>query len=148
MRKLFAVLSILISAITFAYPQNEQLDTSTLRKIKDQAINHSGVMVAAHYLTDISGPRLTNSPGFKKASQWAVDMLKSWGLHNVALEPWGDFGPGWSVQKNYVAVTEPYYHMVTAYPLAWTKGTNGLVTADVIQLNALDIDAVKRLGNK
>lgn len=148
MRKIYASLFSLFTIVSFSFAQNEQLDTSALQKIKDQAINHSGVMEIAHYLTDISGPRLTNSPGYKKASEWAVHTLKDWGLQNVALEPWGDFGPGWSIQKNYVAVTEPYYHIVTAYPLAWTRGTNGLVAADVMQVNMLDPDAIKNLGNK
>ena len=70
-----------------------------LHRFRLQSDGHSQVMMIAHYLTDINGPRLTNSPGYISASEWAVKQLKSWGLQNVHLEPWGDFGPGWSVQK-------------------------------------------------
>ncbi|MFZ1800509.1 MAG: hypothetical protein WAU24_11650, partial [Chitinophagaceae bacterium] len=148
MKKFQVLLLSLLTTISFCFSQSEQLDTSAFQRIKDQATNHSGIMETAHYLTDINGPRLTNSPGFRKASQWAVNKLKSLGLQNVALEPWGNFGPGWSIKKTYVAVTEPYYHTITAYPLAWTKGTNGLVKADVMQLSALDPDLIKSLGDK
>ena len=30
-------------------------------------------------------------------------------------EPWGKFGKGWEVQKNYAAITAPYYHAVHRY---------------------------------
>ena len=36
-------------------------------------------------LTDVYGPRLTNSPGFRKAGDWAVKEMTSWGLTNVTL---------------------------------------------------------------
>ena len=32
------------------------------------------------WLTDVYGPRLTNSPGFRKAGDWAVKEMTSWGL--------------------------------------------------------------------
>lgn len=139
-----AVFFIYISAFT----QTETIDTSVLHQFRLQSSEHSQVMETAHYLTDICGPRLTNSPGYLKASAWAVKQLQSWGLQNVHLEPWGEFGPGWTVKKSYASVIIPFYHTITAYPFAFTKGTNGLVSAEVIQIATLDIDVIKSLGNK
>jgi hypothetical protein len=89
-------------------------------------------MQTAFYLTDVSGPRLAGSPGLKRAQDWAVSQLKSWGMVNATREPWGKFGKGWEVQKNYAAITVPYYHAIVAIPKAWTPGTNGEIKSDVV----------------
>ena len=105
-------------------------------KIRDEGLNHSQVMDIAFHLTDASGPRLAGSPGLKRAQDWATTTLKSWGLVNVAREPWGKFGKGWEVQKNYIAMTEPYYHALITIPKAWTPGTNGLIKSEVVYFKA------------
>lgn len=113
-----------------------------LDRIKDEGLGRSQVDKIAHYLTDVAGPRLTNSPGYIKASNWAVSRLKEMGLSNAHLDSWGKFGPGWMMTKNYLAITQPYYHSLVAYPNAWTKGTTGLQAADVVLINALDADSI------
>ena len=78
------------------------------------------------------GPRLTNSPNIREAADYAVKMLGSWGLANIHEEPWGPFGRGWSnelIQANEIA---PRHFPLIAYPKAWTSGTSGPVTADVL----------------
>ena len=52
-------------------------------------------METLSYLTDVHGPRLTNSPNMRAAAAWAKQRLESYGLANVALEAWGPFGRGW-----------------------------------------------------
>ena len=50
------------------------------------------------YLTDVNGPRLNNSKGYRAAGEWAVKRLKEYGLANVHLEKWGPFGKGWNLE--------------------------------------------------
>ncbi|HEU4594156.1 MAG TPA: hypothetical protein VFS10_03225, partial [Pyrinomonadaceae bacterium] len=38
-------------------------------RIKDEGLNRSQVMQTLSYLTDVIGPRLTNSPGMKRANE-------------------------------------------------------------------------------
>ena len=89
----------------------------------------------AFYLTDYSGPRLSNSPGLTTASKWAIKEMESWGMVNAELEAWGEFGKGWQVEKSYVAMTAPYYMPFIAIPKAWTNGTNGPVKGEVVALD-------------
>jgi carboxypeptidase Q len=70
-------------------------------KIKAEGLNNSKVMDIAFHLTDVSGPRLTNSPGYFRAANWAKDELTKMGMVNAALEPWGDFGIGWEQTRCY-----------------------------------------------
>jgi carboxypeptidase Q len=135
--KLKLLFSCLISAgITLPVFAQETVDPAIVQKIREEGLNHSKVMETAFYLTDVSGPRLAGSPGLKRAQNWAVNQLKTWGLANAKLEAWGKFGKGWEVQKNYAAITVPYYHAIIAIPKAWTPGTGGLIKGDVIVVKA------------
>src|SRR5476651_719441 len=117
----------------------ETVDPAMVQKIRDEGLNHSQVMNTAFYLTDVSGPRLSGSPSLKHAQEWAVSQLKSWGMANAKREPWGKFGKGWEVEKNYAAITVPYYHAIIAIPKAWTPSTKGLISSEVV---ILKIDSV------
>ena len=87
MRKQIIILTAFSLWAGFSFAQTDATD-----KIKNEGLNNSKVMDIAFHLTDASGPRLTNSPGFFRAANWAKDELTKMGLVNVALEPWGDFG--------------------------------------------------------
>jgi carboxypeptidase Q len=137
---------LLIAGTMGAVYAQETVDTAMVRKIREEGLNHSKVMETAFYLTDVSGPRISGSPELKHAQDWAVNQLKSWGLVNARREPWGKFGKGWEVQKNYAAITVPYYHAIVAIPKAWTPGTNGPIKSDVVLIKAdtiTDLDKYK-----
>ncbi|MBL4677879.1 MAG: M20/M25/M40 family metallo-hydrolase [Mucilaginibacter sp.] len=126
----------------------ETVDQAAVAKIREEGLNHSKVMETAFYLTDVSGPRLANSPGLKRAQAWAVNQLKTWGMANAKLEPWGKFGKGWEVQKNYAAITVPYYHAIIAIPKAWTPGTNGPIKSEVVLLKADSVAELDKYKGK
>jgi carboxypeptidase Q len=118
-----------------------------LAKIKDEGMKNSKVMDTLSYLTDIIGPRLTNSPQMKRANEWTRDTMKNWGLQNARLEPFGPFGRGWSLKSFSAQVVEPQAIPLIAYPKAWSPGTNGVVTAEVVYLDAkTDADLEKYKG--
>src|SRR5215469_7391490 len=132
MRKASACLLLAFFLIShLAHAQTENVDTALVAKILAEGLEHSQVRYLASQLTDITGPRLTNSPGYMKAAHWAADQLKTWGLAHAELEPWGDFGYGWSVDKSYVAIKSPYYEPIIGYPLPWCGSTSGLISGDV-----------------
>jgi carboxypeptidase Q len=142
MRKFYLqiVMTIFIASISTAQTtiSVENAEATALKKIWNEAMNGSKVMEQAFYLTDVSGPRLTNSPGYKRAADWAVQQLKKWGIDNAHLEAWGDFGKSWELQKVYVAMTAPYYKPIMAFPKAWTTGTNGLQHAEILMIDPKD----------
>jgi hypothetical protein len=135
--KLKLLFSCLLAAgISAQLSAQETVDPVMVQKIREEGLNHSKVMETAFYLTDVSGPRLSGSPGLKRAQNWAVEQLKTWGIANAKLESWGKFGKGWEVQKNYAAITVPYYHAIIAIPKAWTPGTGGLIKGDIMVVKA------------
>ena len=60
-------LSFLIPATAIAQ-QTDAVDTAMVSKIKEEGLKRSQVMDILSMLTDIHGPRLTNSTGFRKAA--------------------------------------------------------------------------------
>lgn len=115
-------------------------------RIKDEGMNRSQVMQTLSYLSDVIGPRLTASPGMKRANEWTRDQLTKWGLQNAHLEAWGPFGRGWTLKRFSAQVSEPTAFPVIAYPKAWSPGLASALTADVVYLEAkteADLDKFK-----
>src|SRR6185437_9781695 len=107
-----------------------------VQRIKDEGMNRSQVMQTLSYPSDVIGPRLTASPGMKRANEWTRDQLMKWGLQNAHLEAWGPFGRGWSLKRFSAQVSEPTAFPVIAYPKAWSPGIAAPLTADVVYVDA------------
>jgi len=117
-----------------------------IQRIRDEGLNHSQVMQTLSYLSDVIGPRLTASPGMKRANEWTRDQLTKWGLQNAHLEAWGPFGRGWTLKRFSAQVSEPTAFPVIAYPKAWSPGLASALTADVVYVDAkteADLDKFK-----
>ena len=131
-----AALALVCSLTPLAARQAaDRPDYDAIYKIKDEGFSRSRVMELESWLTDVYGPRLTNSPNFRKAGDWAVKQLTEFGLTNVKLEPWGPFGRGWSNDKFYAQALTPTPFPIIGYPKAWTNGTNGLVSGDAVMVD-------------
>jgi carboxypeptidase Q len=129
---LTAVIAVLVGLPLAAdWPVTEKLDLDAIYRIKDEGLQRSKVMEIESYLTDVYGPRLTNSPEIKEAAEYAQKTMREWGLANVHLENWA-FGRGWQSQRFAANALTPRTYPLIAYPKAWTPGTNGLVTGEAI----------------
>lgn len=137
MKKFVLILAACLPSVLL-FAQNDNSEATN--KIRNEGLNHSNVMNTVWHLTDGSGARLTNSPGFFRAANWAKDEMTRMGLSNVALEPWGDFGQGWEQTRCYLAMTSPYYFPIIAIPRAWTGSTPGkkMISSDVMIITAKD----------
>lgn len=118
-------------------------------RIKDEGMNRSQAMATIRYLTDVIGPRLTNSPGQKRANEWTKQQLEKWGLKNAMVDPWGTFGRGWEIKSFSASITaggqtSPF----RSYPKAWSPSTPGPVTADVIYVDAADEAGLEKYKGK
>ena len=135
MRKHASALALILSVLVvlpLAAQAPSQTDLYGIFQIKDEGFNRSQVMDTMSYLSDVYGPRLTNSPNVKAAAEWTTGKLKEWQLANVHLEPWGPFGRGWSNERISAQVISPRPFPLIAYAKAWTPGTNGPVTAAAV----------------
>ena len=129
-----ATLLFLAPMLAVAQPA-EKVDLNVIHRIKEEALGrNSKVMDHMFYLTDVNGPRLTDSKGYRAAGEWAVKRLKEYGMANVHLEKWGPFGKAWNIEFYSGHLIEPQYQPLIAYPAAWTPGTNGIVTGNPVMV--------------
>ena len=119
------------ATFTLAAQGLENLDLSMIHQIKNEAFNNSKVMDTMFWLCDANGPRLSGSPGYKKAAEWVKKNLTEQGIADVKFEEF-DFGRGWQHTKYAGHMIEPAYMEVIGFPMAWTPGTNGPVRGEVV----------------
>jgi carboxypeptidase Q len=121
--------------------QQYHIDRPTLDRIRGEALDRSQAAEYAIYLSDVFGPRLTGSPNFRAAGDWAMRTLRSIGLQDVHPEPLGviDFadglpwsGRGWSFSRCSVRMIEPQEVQLVAVPAGWSRSTTGRVRGDTV----------------
>jgi carboxypeptidase Q len=134
-----AVFILIICFANKIIAQVEPVDTAAFSKIRNAEMSNSHITDIAFNLTDASGSRLTNSPGFFRAGNWAIEIMKKWGLVNASLEPWGDYGRGWDPVDFHISMEKPYNGYIIGYPLPWSVNTGGLIQAPLYQVMNTDL---------
>jgi carboxypeptidase Q len=147
--KTLLTIVLLVCLMAPALAQTEKVDTAMVSKIKKEGFDNSQVMHILSMLTDVHGPRLTNSPGYKKAADYAKTTLQSWGLQNVHYDIWSEeFGRGWQLKKFSLQALTPVYFPVIAHPKAWSPGIKGPVQAEVVYLDIKKEEDVQQYKGK
>jgi hypothetical protein len=158
-RRHFLASGVLVLALTAFHVRGQGTQTAAepvhpdaIAQIRDEGLNRSQVMQVASYLTDVHGPRLTNSPGIRAAADWTLGKMKAWKLSNVSLETWGPFGRGWTNDHFHAAMITPYRRTLIGAVKAWTPGTRGTIRGEVVKAivtTQADADRLKgTLGGK
>ncbi len=128
--------SLLLIAITLSssWPLASQgtVNTALVARIRDEGFNRSQVMDYAWHLTDVIGPRLSGTANLRAAQEWAKATMDQIGLQSTTIEPWGELGASWNVEHVSLHMREPSYQPVIGYPLAFTPGTDGAVSGQVV----------------
>lgn len=137
MKIFFLCVAVLAGAPTAVFSQSDnRADTVVLSKIRKEGMENSQVMEILTMLTAVNGPRLTNSPGYLKAAEYARQTLESWQVENVHFDHWDQvFGRGWELKKFSLSHVEPTFWPVIAYPRAWSPGVRGSVRGEAVYLD-------------
>ena len=131
---LFVSIAAALALTAPAIVAEERIDYEMNARIRQEGRERSQLMKTLHYLTDRYGPRLTGSPNYEAAADWAVEQLTAWGLENAHLEPW-EFGhPGWTNERFSAHIVSPVKDALVGEVLAWTPGTNGAATAAAVRI--------------
>jgi hypothetical protein len=118
---------------------------STFDRVREEGTARSQVQALFSTLTDEIGPRLTGSPAFKRAADWARERLEQFGLADAHLESW-PFGRGWVLDGLTVEMVAPRYAPLIGYAEAWSPSTSGDITGPPIMIGGLSPAEVEALG--
>ena len=119
-------------------PAQEQIDREMVTQIRTEGFENSHVLEVFNHLTNVIGPRLTNSPGYYEAVDWTRDKMIEWEVEDVHLEPW-EFGRGWSLEKFSVEMLEPRYLPMIGFPRGWSASTQGRLVSEPIMLGGKSV---------
>jgi carboxypeptidase Q len=102
---------------------DDRADLSAVHRIRTEAFDSSKVMEHLFFLSDVYGPRLTNSPGYNAAAAWAAKRMREFGV-DARFENWGRFGRSWTYTHFEGHLVEPQYAPLIGFPLAGTEVLN------------------------
>jgi hypothetical protein len=112
-------------------------DLKIATQIKTDALKNSKVDDYLYLLCDKAGPKLTGSRGMLRTDTIAMLEMQKIGLENVRIEKARTWERGgWELKKAYMAMIAPYYIHFYPAPVAWTGGTNGLISGSVHYFSA------------
>ena len=124
---------LVMAGATPAFGQTWAVEDPVLRQIWEVGMNQSQVMDIAQTLLDSIGPRLTGTPGYDRAADWAVQTLRSWGV-DARKEQYGTWN-GWRRGITHVDLISPRVRSLEGMMLAWSPGTGGRpVEAQVVAM--------------
>jgi len=144
MNRLCFIAAAAVGLAAFVAPAvaQEPIDSKMVERIRVEGLRRSQLPDTMAMLTDVIGPRLTGSPGLDRANLWVRDTLEKWGLVRARLEPWGEFGRGWTLDRFSMEVVSPTAFPVIALPKAWSTAWSG--KAEVVFVEASDEAALEK----
>ena len=120
-------------------------EAAVLQQMRSEGTDRSQVVSLFDQFVTVIGPRLTGTPEYKRAADYAREKLAAFGLANATLESW-EFGRGWALDKLVVEIVEPRYMPLIAYAQGWSTSTPGEIVAAPIFVGdktAADVTALK-----
>ncbi len=136
-----------LSLVATPLAAQEQIDRDMVAKIRAEGFENSHVMEVFNHLTNVIGPRLTNSPGYYEAVEWTRDKMTEWAFEDVHLESW-EFGRGWSLERFSVEMLEPRYLPMIGYPEGWSASTRGRLVSEPIMLGGKSAAELRSLEGR
>lgn len=135
MSRLIRIPAALLALAFLAAPaaaQSFPTDDPVIHAIWEEGMERSQVYPLAQALLDSIGPRLTGSPGLDASHQWLVELYRGWGIE-AENQQYGSW-KGWERGITHVDLVEPRVRTLDATLLAWSPGTGGEVTGDVVAI--------------
>jgi carboxypeptidase Q len=126
MRRRTIALAAMLSVLGAGAPaagQTFAVEDPVLRQAWQHGMVDSHVMRIAQVLTDSIGPRLVGTPQYKAGVDWAVSLLRSWGV-DARAEQYGTWN-GWQRGITHVDLIRPRVRSLEGMMLAWSPGTGG-----------------------
>ena len=94
-------------------------------------------------LTDSYGGRLTGSPAYQRAADWAVARFRSYGIQNVHVEPF-TLPNGWQRGWAHAEMVAPYTRRLNLESLGWSPSTPaGGIKGELVAIDDVAPDSIK-----
>ncbi len=126
---LLGALSMILAPLS-VQGQQFPVDDPIVKAIWAEGMENSHIYPLAQTLADSIGPRLPGSPAFDAGRDWVLGMFREWGVEGRTQE-YGSW-KAWERGVTHVDLLEPRVRSLDATMLAWSPGTDGPVTGEVV----------------
>ncbi|MBN1940202.1 MAG: M20/M25/M40 family metallo-hydrolase [Candidatus Aminicenantes bacterium] len=113
----------------------DRADLNMVNRIRFEGLEHSQVGKLTAFLSDVIGPRPTGSPELDRANRWAAERMREWGMTNVVLEPYENFGVGWAPRYVSAHLLKPHYAPLVGFSVEWGSSTKGKISGRPVWVN-------------
>jgi carboxypeptidase Q len=124
---------------------------SDVRNAADQlagSVYTGPVMKTLRELSDGFGGRLTGSPAYNRAAEWAASKFRSYGISNVKLEPF-TMANGWVRGTASGELLTPVARPLHIESLGWSPSTPaGGIQGEVIEVDDISADHIRSIAGK
>lgn len=142
-RRVVAVGCVLISILCVAQPAPD-LQQATTNLASSILLGPS--MDTLRELTDGFGGRVTGSPAYQHAADWAAAKLRSYGIQNVQLEPF-TIPAGWQRGPAHAEILLPLRRRpLHVESLGWAPSTPGAIKGEVVQIGDITPEGIGKQG--
>ncbi|MEM9680741.1 MAG: M20/M25/M40 family metallo-hydrolase, partial [Bacteroidota bacterium] len=128
-----SLLSLLVGC--FFISNSSQAQNATLDSIKTISSVDS-IMKTVSYFSDVYGPRFLGTPDYYSAINYAKNKLEDQGL-KTELQNFDRGYRGWDISSFNIEMSHPKFAPITAFPLAFTKSTNGEKEGELVFIDNL-----------
>jgi carboxypeptidase Q len=143
-------LSALLGAPTISawsqQPPESSSQNSDMKQLTDQladSIYTGPSMATLSELADGIGGRLTGSPAYVRATEWAAQKFRSYGIQNVRFEPF-TIPAGWQRGSASGALLAPVARPLNLASIGWAPSTPaGGVQGSVVLVSDVEPDALR-----
>jgi len=107
-------------------------DDPVIQAIWDEGMENSHIYTLAQVLADSIGPRLPGSPNFDAGADWVMKLFDEWGIE-ARKDEYGTW-KAWERGVTNVDLLEPRVRSLDGMMQAWSAGTPGPVTGEVVSI--------------
>jgi hypothetical protein len=129
-----SALGLALACLVASTSAQSPVDLGAISRIKQEALTRSQAMDHVGWMSDVYGPRVTGTPNFQRASDWAMKHFNEWGLANVHQERFA-FGQGWRVERFSAHMLAPEPQPIIGYPRTFSPSTKGTIAGDVVRVD-------------
>lgn len=142
MMSIFALVSFFTGLTTFSPAQISPEIQNTAKQLAGSV--YSGPSLSTlRELSDNFGGRLSGSPAYNRAVDWAVAQFRSYGIQNVRIEPF-TLPNGWQRGPTQGQMLSPMNRPLHIESLGWAPSTPpGGVKGGIVLIDDVSADAIK-----
>jgi len=141
-------LVLVVAAAVLAFAAEPTTDTQEVSNRLASSVYTGPSMTTLRELSDGFGGRLTGSPAYNKAAEWAAAKFRSYGIQNVKLEPF-TIPNGWIRGPARGQLLSPIARPLHVESLGWSPSTpTGGIKGDVVVLDDVSAESIKANASK